>query len=299
MFAIAPTDRDWFERIRAGSIDRTVNFWTPTPWGVTGLHPGDRLYFMLKAPTRKIGGYGSFVRYVEATAAEAWQMYGLSNGVDSETELMEKITYFARRRPLKFSPSTNPVIGCIELADVITLDDGSFVTPEQCGHSFPRQVVKLKYFDVVDGIATRLRIGTLASTPFAIISGDPSRKPVTRKDRKGQPIFRQQILRNYGHQCCISGDEVEELLEAAHIQPYVDERSNHPQNGLCLRVDLHRLFDAGLITITDELKVRVSDRLSGTSYYQLSGTEIRLPSDRRLCPSAKAIAYRNSEEFRD
>src|SRR5258708_30247438 len=42
-------------------------------------------------------------------------------------------------------------------------------------------------------------------------------------------------------------EAVVELLEAAHIQPYVDERSNHPQNGLCLRVDLHRLFDEGQV----------------------------------------------------
>ena len=47
-------------------------------------------------------------------------MYGLSNGVDSENELVEKITYFARRRSQNFSPSTDPIIGCIELVDVIT-----------------------------------------------------------------------------------------------------------------------------------------------------------------------------------
>ena len=62
MFAIAPTDLDWFERIRTGPIGKTVNFWTPTPWEVKGFREGDRLYFMLKSPVRKIGGYGSFVR---------------------------------------------------------------------------------------------------------------------------------------------------------------------------------------------------------------------------------------------
>src|SRR5262249_35419968 len=105
MFAIAPTDLDWFARIRIGPTDRIVNFWTPTPWGVKGLRPDDRLYFMLKAPIRRIGGYGAFVRYVDATAAEAWQMYGLSNGVDSENELVKKIAYFAERRSQKFTPS--------------------------------------------------------------------------------------------------------------------------------------------------------------------------------------------------
>lgn len=84
MFAIAPTDLDWFERMRSGPVGRVVNFWTPTPWGVRGLHTGDRLYFMLKAPIRKIGGYGTFTRYVDMSASTAWQTYGLGNGVDSQ-----------------------------------------------------------------------------------------------------------------------------------------------------------------------------------------------------------------------
>ena len=71
MFAIAPTDLDWFERIRTGPIGGIVNFWTPTPWEVKGIPDGARLYFMLKSPIRKIGGYGSFVRYADATASEA------------------------------------------------------------------------------------------------------------------------------------------------------------------------------------------------------------------------------------
>jgi putative restriction endonuclease len=151
----------------------------------------------------------------------------------------------------------------------------------------------------MDGIAACLDIDNTASTPFALVKGDGFRKPVMRKDRKGQPLFRQQILRTYDYRCCISGDGLGELLEAAHIQPYIDERSNHPQNGLCLRVDLHRLFDAGLITITDDFMVRVSKRLAGTSYANLSRIKVRLPSDRRCWPSASAIACRNFKEFRD
>ena len=70
-FAIAPTDLNWFERLRSGPAVAALNFWTPTPWNVAGLKPGDRLYFMLKSPIRKIGGYGVFVRYSEMTASDA------------------------------------------------------------------------------------------------------------------------------------------------------------------------------------------------------------------------------------
>src|SRR5262245_55831199 len=136
MFAIAPTDIDWFERIRIGPIGRIVNFWTPTPWEVKGFHEGDRLYFMLKSPVRKIGGYGTFVRYLDATAKEAWQLYGVNNGVDSEIELIAKIARFAEKRSKLYSPTDNPTIGCIELADVVSLDDDRFITPEQYGLSF-------------------------------------------------------------------------------------------------------------------------------------------------------------------
>lgn len=51
MFAIAPTDLEWFERLRTGPIPALVNFWTPTPWNVRRLTANDRFYFLLKHPT--------------------------------------------------------------------------------------------------------------------------------------------------------------------------------------------------------------------------------------------------------
>lgn len=296
MFAIAPTDLAWFRRLREEPPGRSVNFWTPTPWGVRQLREGDRLYFMLKAPVRRIGGYGVFVRYVEMTAADAWDVYGSGNGVESKAELVGRIDGFALKRAKHYSPTGNPLIGCIELTAPVMLDDDQFIDPEACGHPFPAQVVKLKYFDEPDGIAARL--GEVAGgTAFEMLTGAATRKPVQRKDRKGQSGFRQQILRNYDYRCCIYGESVIELLEAAHIQPYIDARSNHPQNGLCLRVDLHRLFDEGLLSITEQFTLSVSKRLNGTSYAALDGVKIALPSDPSARPSAEALAF-HRENFR-
>jgi hypothetical protein len=47
------------------------------------------------ALVQKIGGYGTFVRYLDAAAKEAWQLYGVNNGVDSEVELVAKISRLA------------------------------------------------------------------------------------------------------------------------------------------------------------------------------------------------------------
>jgi putative restriction endonuclease len=293
MFAIATTDLDWFFDLRAGATGRVVNFWTPTPWHVKGLHLGDRLYFMLKAPIRKIGGFGLFVRYSDMTAEKAWTTYGLGNGVPSREALVSKINWFATKRSKGYTPSSDPHIGCIELSDVVTLDDKGFVAPEDYGHLFANQVVKLKYFAEPDRLSPIIRtvLGLSPETkPFALVNGPAQRLLTTRKDRKGQSAFRQEVLRNYGYRCCAVGEPVVELLEAAHIQPYVDERSNHPQNGLCLRVDLHRLFDEGLLALSDDHKLQVSAKLKDTSYEELDGKLIAPPTNPEALPSPEALA---------
>jgi putative restriction endonuclease len=293
MFAIATTDWDWFFNLREGTTGRVVNFWTPTPWHVKGLHSGDRLYFMLKAPRRKIGGFGLFVRYSDMTAEEAWATYGLGNGVPSREALVSKINRFATKRSKGYTPSWDPVIGCIELSDIITLDDEAFIAPEDHGHIFANEVVKLKYFSEPDGLSRIINAALGLSPgrkPFALVKGPAQRHSTTQKDRKGRSAFRQMVLQNYGYRCCVVGEPVVELLEAAHIQPYVDERSNHAQNGLCLRVDLHRLFDEGLLAVSDDHKLQVSATLKGTSYEALDGKLIATPTSPEALPLPEALA---------
>jgi putative restriction endonuclease len=296
MFALAPTDIDWFLNLRSVAGGPKANFWTPTPWSIKGLKPGDRLYCLLKSPIRKIGGWGAFSRYVDMTAEQAWTEYGLGNGVVSRDQLVAKINGFGTKRAKTFVASRNPIIGCIELVDVVTLDDDKFIIPSEHGISFPRQVVKLKYFDEPDPIASWLQ-SPAETQPFALVEGAAARKAALRKDRKSQSAFRLQILRNYSSRCAIVAEPVVELLEAAHIQPYVDERSNHPQNGICLRVDLHRLFDEGLLALSDDFTLQVSPKLADTSYAALDGRKISVPEDLGLRPSPVALAA-HRESFR-
>ncbi len=224
------------------------------------------------------------------TAAEAWETYGLGNGVDSQANLVAKIQAFAQKRSNDFVAASNPLIGCIELEDPVMLDDDRCFDPESVGHPFPRQIVKLKYFHEHDNLMLQLRERSITNA-FEMVTGAASRKPALRKDRKGQSAFRQRILRNYDHRCSVYGESVVELLEAAHIQPYINENSNHAQNGLCLRVDLHRLFDEGLLAISDELTLMVSSQLAGTSYEALEGKKLKLPADPAARPSTEALAF--------
>lgn len=67
--------------------------------------------------------------------------------------------------------------------------------------------------------------------------------------RRGQTEFRLRLISAYGGKCAITGCELIDLLEAAHIVPFRGTETNHLQNGLLLRSDMHTLFDCGLVSI--------------------------------------------------
>ncbi|MED4632872.1 HNH endonuclease [Peribacillus frigoritolerans] len=114
-----------------------------------------------------------------------------------------------------------------------------------------------------------------------------------RKKRESAPAFREKLLSVYG-KCAITGESVYEVLEACHIQPYKNEDSNHIQNGILLRADIHKLFDNALICINDFYTVRVSPLLKSEFYQSLDGLKIHLPTNKILYPSQKSLQYKMS-----
>ena len=108
--------------------------------------------------------------------------------------------------------------------------------------------------------------------------------------RRGQPAFRKQLLVAYKGHCTITGCEVEAVLEAAHIIPYMGSETNHPGNGLLLRADLHTLFDLGLIAVdVVTMQILVSPKLAGTCYDGYRGKRIMVPDDPAGQPRSEAL----------
>ncbi|MCU9527530.1 HNH endonuclease [Pseudomonas mosselii] len=90
--------------------------------------------------------------------------------------------------------------------------------------------------------------------------------------RPRQGNFRASLLQRYGGACCITGCKVDTLLEAAHIIPYRGDQSDDVSNGLLLRVDLHRLFDAHLVTIHPRtFTVEVASAIEDAEYRAFHG----------------------------
>lgn len=301
MLAIAPTDNNWFNFLRTRTTPSIVNFWTPTQWNVRKLKDGDHLLFLLKAPHRKLAGYGTFKYYENMEATEAWNRYGIGNGCDSLNELVQRATGYARIRstnPNSYENS-NPEIGCIVLEDPIFFDEEDYFKPEAVGLSFAPQVVKMKYFDVTLDEIIGDSMDPKTNTSFHLLDIEAiSKKKVSVKERKGQSIFRKKVLSAYENTCAISGETCADILEAAHIQPYINERSNHIQNGICLRSDLHKLFDAGLLTIDTNFKVLISRFLSSEYYTTFDRQPIRQPHYPFERPSINSIKLHQKYVFR-
>lgn len=91
----------------------------------------------------------------------------------------------------------------------------------------------------------------------------PSERTVTVKQRLHQSFFRDAVLSSYNTRCCITGLAISECLVAGHIVPWSVDRQRRadPTNGICLSATFDRLFDCGLITIRENLTVRVSKLL--------------------------------------
>ena len=77
---------------------------------------------------------------------------------------------------------------------------------------------------------------------------------------------------------------------------YAPER--HVQNGLALRTDLHKLFDAGLLTIDDEYRLAISSRLKSEGYAAYHGRKMLLPDKAAHRPSREALDVHRTVVFR-
>jgi HNH endonuclease len=95
--------------------------------------------------------------------------------------------------------------------------------------------------------------------------------------RPGQPEFRNQVFRAYGGRCLLTGDSIEAVLEAAHIVPVADGGADTPDNGICLRVDVHRLFDSTNIRIKATGELQLSDAVRASTNYRSLPARVTIP----------------------
>ena len=95
--------------------------------------------------------------------------------------------------------------------------------------------------------------------------------------RMHQAPFRREVLNACACSCVVSGTSVEAALDAAHIIPVSHGGLDEAANGLCLRADLHRLYDGGLMKIEADGSIILSNRVRESIGYSDLAPEIKIP----------------------
>lgn len=136
----------------------------------------------------------------------------------------------------------------------------------------------------------------LATNSYTTFDGEPPPIPATNQEvakygtpvlvspRLGQSSFRVLVTDAYKRRCAITGESTLVALEAAHIVPYAKDGSHEIRNGLLLRADFHRLFDVGLVSVTQDLRIKISPRIretwfNGKVYYRLNDQPLSVLPD--------------------
>ena len=88
---VANTDFDWYQFLRARPELREVNFWRPSQSRFGALQSGELFFFKLKAPHNAVGGFGLFTRAAVLPIWEAWDVFGLANGVADRDSLLKRL----------------------------------------------------------------------------------------------------------------------------------------------------------------------------------------------------------------
>lgn len=309
-FYLGVTDNNWYNFLSQQNRE-DVNFWQPGGNATFKvLTSGSPFLFKLKSPLNAIGGIGFFSSHTFLPISIAWDAFGKGNGCNSIQNLQKMILQY---RQDKINP--NPTIGCIVLTNPIffkkedwiavpedwstsIVQGKSYSTDTEIGQSLWARVEQLlqKYlYQVPDEEKSQL----ILEEPEAMYG-----KSVLTKVRLGQGAFRVLVTDAYNRKCAVSGEKTLPVLEAAHIKPYAESGPHFISNALLLRSDLHKLFDAGYLTITPELKVEVSKRIkeeyeNGTEYYRFHGGNLyNLPNRLKDKPETRFIEWHNENIYK-
>ncbi len=133
-------------------------------------------------------------------------------------------------------------------------------------------------------------------------------RPAAETGELSEFEFRREVLQAYGLQCAVSGYSVTAAgfplgVEAAYIQWPQSGGASRVRNGIALTTLHRKLFDLGMFTITNQMRVRVSSCAHGPEGFaglvrRFDDHRIFLPSDADCQPSRQSLEWHASEVFR-
>lgn len=300
---VGVTDNEWYRFLsQLPNVDE-VNFWQPGGSSqFRALQPGELFLFKLHSPENFIAGGGFFTHSSLLPLSWAWDSFGEKNGAATFEKMRSKI--------VRYRTSTDPIedftIGCIILQHPFFLARSDWILIPR---DFPLNIPGKTYdFDSITGqelwSAIQMRAQSRPVIKNQVADGQVMwGNPVLVRQRLGQGGFRTLVADTYRRCCAVTQERALPALEAAHIRPVTQEGKHRLDNGLLLRSDVHKLFDAGYVTIMPDYKFRASRKLkeefhNGEEYFKLDGNNIWLPRDSASRPNREFLEWHSDKVFR-
>jgi len=309
-FYLGVTDNNWYNYLRRINPE-DINFWQPGGNATFKvLEHGAPFLFKLKYPMNVIGGIGFFSSHTFLPINMAWDVFGNRNGCDTFNEFLNLILQYRVEKI-----NSNPTIGCSVLTNPVFFKKEDWIAVPS---DWSKSIVQGKSYDSSSSIGQELwdKVQNLLEQYLQPIQNaeyesqlihDPEPRygnSILKRVRLGQGAFRVLVTDAYTRKCSISGEKTLPVLEAAHIKPYALAGPHSISNGLLLRSDLHKLFDIGYLTVTNNFKVEVSKRIkvefeNGKEYYQFHGKELLyLPIYEKERPGTEFIQWHNENIYK-
>ena len=309
MYWVGTTDTRWFEFLSRRPRDE-VNFWQPSARPAFENAPsGMPFLFKVKRPYNHIAGAGYFIMRSVLPLSLAWEIFGEKNGAASLADLRELMGPLAGRN------AALSQITCQVIANPIFFAQKDWL-PDPPGWSSNIVRGKMYRTEESDGARIWAHVRPLlapglenqgeALDPSGMTVGEPAARygeSVLMRPRLGQGSFRVVVTEAYQRKCAFTGESTLLALEAAHIVPYAEEGAHDVRNGLLLRADFHRLFDAGLVSVTPDLTIRVSPRIreawfNGKAYYRMDGQPLSVtPARPEMRPDPDRLHWHLTNRF--
>lgn len=130
-----------------------------------------------------------------------------------------------------------------------------------------RMILISAYFTPAEKIALFEAVGlsshSMAAKARAVVREADATAAAEQKGRSAR--FRSEVIIKYQRTCALTGyrcDTVDgtSIVEAAHIDAWSESQNDEVHNGLALSRNAHWMFDQGLWSVDDDLRILVNDR---------------------------------------
>ncbi|WP_316739877.1 HNH endonuclease [Pedobacter aquatilis] len=121
-------------------------------------------------------------------------------------------------------------------------------------------------------------------------------------------LFKKLVPKVYANQCSFTGMQLSStfghsFVDACHIVPFSLTHNDKVTNGIALCPNLHRAFDRGLVSISNEYSIMVSTHLIENDKHtyalgNLAGRKILLPNKQIHFPEMAALAWHRENVFK-